>query len=249
MWIMDTDNRYGFGQQEDGTSTPSYVNTFQRGSQESVWDTVPQPDWDTLKFGQSGAGYLSLFNNGGGSFAAQYKYTDAPDADARMIQAAYWAEQYATAQGNQSQIASTMASAARLGDYLRYSMFDKYFKQISANCSQVGSVSCPAGTSKANDLPAVLVLRLRRLHHRRLVLADQRHRDPRGVPEPAGGIRADQHHEPDPDVPVGQDRLDGQPDHTAQPDAVAAVGRGRHRRRRHQQLGRQLRRRGQAAGR
>jgi hypothetical protein len=156
MWIMDTDNRYGFGQQEDGTSTPSYVNTFQRGSEESVWDTVPQPDWDALKFGQSGAGYLSLFNNGGGSFASQYKYTDAPDADARMIQAAYWAEQYATAQGNQSQIASTMASAAKLGDYLRYSMFDKYFKQISANCSQAGSVSCPAGTSKANEATDLL---------------------------------------------------------------------------------------------
>jgi hypothetical protein len=151
MWIMDTDNRYGFGQQEDGTSTPSYVNTFQRGSEESVWDTVPQPDWDNLSKGQSNAGYLGLFNNGGGSFAAQYKYTDAPDADARMVQAAYWALQYATAQGNQSQLASTMASAAKLGDYVRYSMYDKYFKQISANCSQVGSVACPAGTSKANE--------------------------------------------------------------------------------------------------
>ncbi len=151
MWIMDTDNRYGFGQQEDGTSTPSYINTFQRGAEESVWDTVDQPDWDSLKYGESGSGYLSLFNNGGGSFAAQYKYTDAPDADARMIQAAYWAEQYATAQGNQSQIASTMADAAKLGDYVRYSMFDKYFKQISSACSQDGSVSCPAGTSKANE--------------------------------------------------------------------------------------------------
>ena len=30
-------------------------------------------------------------------------------------------------------------------------MFDKYFKQISANCSQQGSVACPAGTSKANE--------------------------------------------------------------------------------------------------
>jgi hypothetical protein len=156
MWIMDTDNRYGFGQQEDGTSTPSFVNTFQRGSEESVWDTVPQPDWDALKFGQSGSGYLDLFNNGGGSFATQYKYTDAPDADARLIQAAFWAEQYATAQGNQSQIASTMASAAKLGDFLRYSLFDKYFKQISANCSQVGSVSCPAGTSKANEATYLL---------------------------------------------------------------------------------------------
>jgi hypothetical protein len=151
MWIMDTDNRYGFGQQEDGTSTPSFINTFQRGSEESVWDTVDQPDWDNLSKGESGSGYLGLFNNGGGSFASQYKYTDAPDADARLVQAAYWADQYATAQGNESQIASTLADAAKLGDYVRYSMFDKYFKQISASCSQDGSVSCPAGTSKSNE--------------------------------------------------------------------------------------------------
>jgi hypothetical protein len=151
MWIMDTDNRYGFGQEENGTSTPSWINSYQRGSEESVWDTIPQPDWDTLQDGESGSGYLDLFNNGGGSFAAQYKYTDAPDADARMIQAAYWAQQYATAQGNESQISSTLADAAKLGDFLRYSMYDKYFKQISSACSQDGSVACPAGTSKANE--------------------------------------------------------------------------------------------------
>jgi hypothetical protein len=151
MWIMDTDNRYGFGQQENGTSTPSWVNSYQRGAEESVWDTIPQPDWDNLTDGESGSGYLDLFNNGGGSFAAQYKYTDAPDADARLVQAAYWAQQYATAQGDESQISATLADAAKLGDYLRYSMFDKYFKQISAACSQDGSVACPAGTSKSNE--------------------------------------------------------------------------------------------------
>jgi len=156
MWIMDTDNRYGFGQQEDGTSTPSFINTFQRGSEESVWDTVDQPDWDNLSKGESGSGYLALFNNGGGSFASQYKYTDAPDADARLVQAAYWALQYATAQGNQSQLSSTMANAAKLGDFVRYSMYDKYFKQISASCSQNGSVACPAGTSKANEATYLL---------------------------------------------------------------------------------------------
>jgi len=150
MWIMDTDNRYGFGQQEDGTSTPSWVNSYQRGPEESVWDTIPQPDWDTFKYGGPN-GFLDLFNNGGGSFAQQYKYTDAPDADARMVQAAYWADTYAKAQGKESAIAGTLANAAKLGDFLRYSMFDKYFKQISANCSQAGSVACPAGTSKANE--------------------------------------------------------------------------------------------------
>jgi Glycosyl hydrolase family 48/Cellulose binding domain/Bacterial Ig domain len=152
MWIMDTDNRYGFGQQEDGTSTPSWINSYQRGPMESVWDTIPQPDWDAIKSGYGGPnGFLDLFNNGGGSFAAQYKYTDAPDADARLVQAAYWADTYAKAQGKTSSVSATLAKAAKLGDFLRYSMFDKYFKQISANCSQVGSAACPAGTSKANE--------------------------------------------------------------------------------------------------
>ncbi len=117
---------------------------------ESVWDTVPQPDWDALKSGGPN-GFLDLFNNGGGSFAAQYKYTDAPDADARAVQAAFWADTYAKAQGKSSAITGTLAKAAKLGDYLRYSMFDKYFKQISANCSLQGSTGCAAGTSKANE--------------------------------------------------------------------------------------------------
>ena len=249
MWIMDTDNRYGFGQQENGTSTPSCINTFQRGSEESVWDTVPQPDWDTLTDGESGSGYLDLFNNGGGSFAAQYKYTDAPDADARLIQAAYWAEQYATAQGNQSQISldpGRRGQARRLPAVLDV----RQVLQADQRRVQPGRLGGLPGRhvqGQRGHLPAVLVLRLRRLHHRRLVLADQRHRDPRGVPEPAGGLRAVQHHEPDPAVPVGQVRLVDQPHHAAQHDAVAAVGRGRDRGRRHQQLGRQLRRRVQAA--
>jgi hypothetical protein len=149
-WIMDTDNKYGFGQCEDGTSTPSLINTFQRGPQESVWDTVPQPDCDMFKFGGPN-GFLDLFNNGGGSFAKQYKYTDAPDADARMVQAAYWADVFAKGQGKSSSVTATLAKAAKLGDYLRYSMFDKYFKQITPNCSQVGSVACPAGTGKSNE--------------------------------------------------------------------------------------------------
>ncbi len=69
-----------------------------------MWDTIPQPDWDELSKWRERIRLPRLFNNGGGCFASQYKYTDAPDADARMMQAAYWAEQYAKAQGNQSQI-------------------------------------------------------------------------------------------------------------------------------------------------
>ena len=155
MWIMDTDNRYGFGQCEDTTSTPSFVNSYQRGPMESVWNTIPQPDCDLLKFGGPN-GFLDLFNNGGGSFSAQYKYTDAPDADARMVQAAYIADTFAKAQGKESSISATLADAAKLGDYLRYSMYDKYFKQITSACSQDGSVGCPARTSKANEQTSLL---------------------------------------------------------------------------------------------
>ena len=154
MWIMDTDNRYGFGQQEDGTSTPSWVNSYQRGAEESVWDTIPQPDWDNMTSYGSSDGFLNLFNNGGGSFAAQYKYTDAPDADARMVQEARSTrDPYAKACGQDPPRSSaTTAKAAKLGDYLRYSMFDKYFKQISSACSQDPARSpVPAGTSKANE--------------------------------------------------------------------------------------------------
>ncbi|MEV5169835.1 glycoside hydrolase family 48 protein [Streptomyces flaveolus] len=147
-WIQDVDNVYGYGNEpgkcEAGpTATgPSYINTFQRGAQESVWETVPQPTCDAFKYGGKN-GYLDLFT-GDSSYAKQWKYTDAPDADSRAVQAAYWADVWATAQGKGSDVSATVAKAAKMGDYLRYAMYDKYFKKIG-NCT---SPSCPAGTGK-----------------------------------------------------------------------------------------------------
>ena len=144
-WIIDTDNFYGFGQQEDGTTKPSCMNTFQRGANESVWLTVPQPCWDALKYGSQSNGYLDLFT-APSPYTAQWKYTDAPDADARTVQAMYWAEQYASAQGGSSVVTSLLPKAAKLGDYLRYSFFDKYFKQIGCTGASASATSCPAGS-------------------------------------------------------------------------------------------------------
>ncbi|MBJ6641154.1 cellulose binding domain-containing protein [Streptomyces sp. DHE7-1] len=148
-WIQDVDNVYGYGDEpgkcEAGpTATgPSYINTFQRGPQESVWETVPQPTCDAFKYGGTN-GYLDLFT-GDSSYARQWKYTDAPDADARAVQAAYWADVWAKAQGKGGDVSATVAKAAKMGDYLRYSMYDKYFKKIG-NC--VGPSACAAGTGK-----------------------------------------------------------------------------------------------------
>ena len=54
-----------------------------------MWETIPQPSCDTFAFGGPN-GYLDLFTEDSG-YAKQWKYTNAPDADARAVQAAYWA--------------------------------------------------------------------------------------------------------------------------------------------------------------
>ncbi|MFK3985646.1 glycoside hydrolase family 48 protein [Micromonospora sp. NPDC050397] len=143
-WLLDVDNTYGFGRCGDGTTRPAYINTFQRGPQESVWETVPQPSCDTFAHGGPN-GYLDISITEANAPARQWKYTNAPDADARAIQAAYWALTWAKAQGKQADVAATVAKAAKMGDYLRYAMFDKYFKRIG-NC--VGASTCPAGTGR-----------------------------------------------------------------------------------------------------
>jgi len=143
-WLLDVDNWYGYGRCGDGTTRPAYINTFQRGEQESVWETVPHPSCETFKWGRSGGtqGFLSLFI-GDASYAKQWRYTNAPDADARAIQAVYWASVWADAQGKSADVAELVGKAAKMGDYLRYSMFDKYFKKIG-NC--VGPTVCQPGT-------------------------------------------------------------------------------------------------------
>ncbi len=150
-WIIDVDNVYGFGNgrgaslSECGDNTPrvTYINTYQRGPQESVWETVPHPSCDTQRFG-SAQGFPPLFIQG--SAGNQWRYTDAPDADARAVQAAYWALTWATEQGNQSQISASVAKAAKMGDYLRYAFYDKYFK--NPGCT---SPSCTPGTGKSSS--------------------------------------------------------------------------------------------------
>lgn len=143
-WLLDVDNWYGYGRCGDGTTRPSYINTFQRGPQESVWETIPHPSCETFKWGRTGGsqGFLSLFI-GDSSYAKQFRYTNAPDADARAVQAVYWASVWAKAQGKSADVADLVKKAAKMGDYLRYAMFDKYFKKIG-NC--VGATSCPGGS-------------------------------------------------------------------------------------------------------
>ncbi|ABC29272.1 RTX toxins and related Ca2+-binding protein [Hahella chejuensis KCTC 2396] len=129
-WLLDMDNIYGYGNLGDGVSTPSYINTFQRGEQESVWETVTHPSWESFKWGGPN-GFLPLFTKDN-NYSRQWRYTNAPDADARAVQVMYWAYQWIKEQGKdpEQEVPGLMAKAAKMGDYLRLAMFDKYFKKM-----------------------------------------------------------------------------------------------------------------------
>lgn len=132
-WLMDVDNWYGFGTGTEAT----FINTFQRGVQESTWETIPHPSIEEFKYGGSN-GFLDLFTKDA-TYSKQWRYTNAPDADARGVQAMYWANKWAKAQGKGSVVAPLVTKATKLGDFLRYNMFDKYFMKIGAQAKTPGT--------------------------------------------------------------------------------------------------------------
>ncbi len=148
-WLLDVDNWYGYGNRGDGVSRASYINTFQRGSEESVWETVTHPCWEEFKWGGQRGGFLDLFI-GQSSYAKQWKYTNAPDADARAIQALYWAKRWADEKGGSQELTNLLPKGQMMGDFLRYTFFDKYFKKPGCQSPQ-----CEAGTGR--DAAAFLI--------------------------------------------------------------------------------------------
>lgn len=135
-WLLDNDNFYGYGNRGDGVSTPSYINTFQRGEQESVYETIPHPSWESFDWGGAN-GFLPLFTLDA-NYSQQWRYTSATDADARAVQAMYWALQWANDQGLSSSVLD-LDKATKMGDYLRLGMFDKYFKPMGVQSATTGA--------------------------------------------------------------------------------------------------------------
>ena len=133
-----------------------------------------------------------------------------------------------------------------MGDYLRYAMFDKYFKKIGTAPRR----RCPAGTGKRQPsttccpgtTPGAAPTTRRPAGPGGSAPATPtsatRTRSRRGRCPPTPALT--------PKSPTGEDGLGDQPDAAAGVLPVAAVRRGRHRRWRDQQLGRRVR---DAAGR
>ena len=147
-WLADVDDWYGFGsgtssqyKQQNVSGSFTMINTFQRGEQESCWETIPHACVEELKFGiqngQEGStriGGMKGFFNTEQKVAPQYSYTNAPDAEDRAIQAVYAANRWGVAdQSVDSKWGGSQkldVLAAKMGDETRNNMFDKYYKTI-----------------------------------------------------------------------------------------------------------------------
>lgn len=135
-WIIDVEGDYGY-KNRDGSKQIVYINTYQRGQQESSFETVTQPAWDDFNNGGGQYGFQPLFTQGLPTYPAapfeyakKWSYTNAPDAEARALQWAYAAHQFAAENGGSAAIAASSNKAKKMGDYLRYNLFDKYFREI-----------------------------------------------------------------------------------------------------------------------
>ncbi len=145
-WLLDVNNWYGFGNTLNPSHTATYVNTFQRGEQESVWEAIPHPSQDDHSFGKPGEGFMSLFTKEQNAPAPQWRYTNATDADARAVQVMYWAKEL----GYNNSV--YIDKARKMGDFLRYGMYDKYFQQIGSAAD--GSPTAGTGKDSSHYLMA-----------------------------------------------------------------------------------------------
>ena len=130
-WLADVDDWYGFSKGTKGEGKFTFINTFQRGEQESCFETVPAPCLEELLWGMTeakdkdnGNGIKAIFN-GKDKVPPQYSFTNAPDAEDRCIQAVHFANMYKAGDSKVSGL------AGKMGDQCRNDMFDKYYKKIA----------------------------------------------------------------------------------------------------------------------
>jgi hypothetical protein len=134
-WLADVDDWYGFGGSARGEKGDlTFINTFQRGDQESCFETIPHPSIETLKYGASGKGMKFAFQE---STSESWSYTNAPDAEDRAIQAVFAANRWGVGNSDVS------SKAGMMGDFCRNDMYDKYYKEIGCQ-----SMTAPSAGDK-----------------------------------------------------------------------------------------------------
>lgn len=151
-WLIDVDGVYGF-KNGDGSSQGAFINNYQRGPVEDGWATITHHCWeDFTNGGAASAGFLPIYGrslpnyqDGVGTYAKQWGYSVAPDAESRSIIASYLIAE-ATAD---TTLAPYSAKAMKMADYQRYAFYDKYFHGIpgydGSGCHYLLSWGCGFG--------------------------------------------------------------------------------------------------------
>lgn len=134
-WLYDVDGVYGFKDEAGGTKIVP-INNFQRGPAEDGWATITHPCWDNYaNGGHPTYGWQPIYQRcqplyadapEGYEYSAQWNYSVAPDAESRAIASAYIASSKSNAA-----VTTYNAKAKKMADYMRYAMFDKYFRPIN----------------------------------------------------------------------------------------------------------------------
>lgn len=142
-WIFDVEGEYGFYDGE-GKTTIVPINTYERGMQESSFETITHPCWDDWENGGGEYGYAAYFTQGSqlyptatDEYSMKWAYTCAPDAEARGLQWHWHAIKFAAEAG--LSVAPQTVLAKKTADYLRYAFCDKYFAKIGGNGMEAGS--------------------------------------------------------------------------------------------------------------
>ena len=168
---------------------PSYINTFQRGPQESVWETVPQPTCDTFKYGGKN-GYLDLFT-GDSSLRQAVEVHRRPRRRRARHPGRLLGRHLGQGAGQGREVAATVGQGREDGRLPALLVL----RQVLQEDRQLHQPDHLPGRHRQGQraLPAVLVLRLGRRHRhlRRLGLAHRRRPVARRLPEPDGGLRAE----------------------------------------------------------
>ena len=114
-WLADVDDWYGFGSKNGSTGKQknvsgsfTLINTFQRGEQESCWETIPHAcvDLHNKGYGLNGSNGMKGFFNTEDNPAEQWSYTNAPDAEDRAIQAVYAANRWGVGENDANMVDS-----------------------------------------------------------------------------------------------------------------------------------------------
>lgn len=149
-WLIDVDGDYGF-KNPDGSTTGVFVNNYQRGPVEDGLATITHPCYDDFaNGGNSQYGWQSIYGRSIDSYtdgdenqySKQANYSMAGDADVRAVGNIH----QAVALAESSSVSTALkAKASKMADYIRYTLYDKYFIGDAAGCHYLLSWGCGFG--------------------------------------------------------------------------------------------------------